>query len=338
MTGCPWNGTPDSLATFVPCTRPFANSLKWFTTPYMWFTNERVDLRARKFWRLIGDTSTGTVHFQMHYDWGKISRLVYCSHSERLLSLLMEKSLMMCSMYYHFGILLLFRPFLKLVLLRSAVSPREICTQAAENISSLLRSYRNLYTLRCTPSFVPYIVLASGIIHLVNANTVLGSAYCDKAVKDLTDLSVCHSFAKRSVKILLSLAHRWRVSIAHGPWDSEDPKANPIRDLDTLPSSMDFFTLDPEEALPTFEETSVRSSRTRPLFSLFAKQGLPPIFFSDDLRLSGRDDTNTGRSTESQLALGGFDIATSSNAISFNQGGFPTQERDEDDDDNMWMD
>ncbi|KAL8383507.1 hypothetical protein RB595_010624 [Gaeumannomyces hyphopodioides] len=80
-------------------------------------------------------------------------------------------SVLFAHMYYHFAILLLFRPLIKLRILGSSVSPRDVCLQAAEAITSLLRSYSQLYTLRRTPSFVPYFVLTSSIMHLAIAAT-----------------------------------------------------------------------------------------------------------------------------------------------------------------------
>ncbi|KAI1505965.1 nitrogen assimilation transcription factor nirA [Biscogniauxia marginata] len=78
-------------------------------------------------------------------------------------------------MYYHFAILLLFRPLIKLRIIGSGILPRDVCCQAADAIQGLLRSYSQLYTLRRTPSFVPYFVLTSSIMHLaigVNSPTV----------------------------------------------------------------------------------------------------------------------------------------------------------------------
>ncbi|KAI1474731.1 nitrogen assimilation transcription factor nirA [Daldinia eschscholtzii] len=75
-------------------------------------------------------------------------------------------------MYYHFAILLLFRPLIKLRIIGSGILPRDVCAQAADAIQGLLRSYSQLYTLRRTPSFVPYFVLTSSIMHLaVGADT-----------------------------------------------------------------------------------------------------------------------------------------------------------------------
>ncbi|KAJ2903912.1 hypothetical protein MKZ38_009147 [Zalerion maritima] len=78
-------------------------------------------------------------------------------------------------MYYHFAILLLFRPLIKLRIIGSSISPRDVCTQAADAIQGLLRSYSQLYTLRRTPSFVPYFVLTSAIMHLAVAATTSSS-------------------------------------------------------------------------------------------------------------------------------------------------------------------
>lgn len=72
-------------------------------------------------------------------------------------------------MYYHFAILLLFRPLIKLRIVGSKVCPRDVCSQAADAIQGLLRSYSQLYTLRRTPSFVPYFVLTSAIMHMAIA-------------------------------------------------------------------------------------------------------------------------------------------------------------------------
>ncbi|KAI0130474.1 fungal-specific transcription factor domain-containing protein [Xylariales sp. AK1849] len=75
-------------------------------------------------------------------------------------------------MYYHFAILLLFRPLIRLRIIGSSIIPRDVCAQAADAIQGLLRSYAQLYTLRRTPSFVPYFVLTSAIMHLaVGAQT-----------------------------------------------------------------------------------------------------------------------------------------------------------------------
>ncbi|WKT49450.1 hypothetical protein QSH57_014380 [Fusarium oxysporum f. sp. vasinfectum] len=69
-------------------------------------------------------------------------------------------------MYYHFATLLLFSPFVKLHIIGSKVSPRDVCLQAANAIQGFLASYSRIYTLKCAPVFMPYFALASSIAHL----------------------------------------------------------------------------------------------------------------------------------------------------------------------------
>ncbi|PSR84446.1 fungal-specific transcription factor domain-domain-containing protein [Coniella lustricola] len=143
-------------------------------------------------------------------------------------------------MYYHFAILLLFRPFIKMRIIGSSISPRDVCCQAADAIQGLLRSYSQLYTLRRTPSFVPYFVLTSSIMHLAIAASDALSAQqqasngsgqqneqvplpgkigdrVDKAINqgiaDLTEMAPCHHFAEQALNILRYLAGKWNIEV-----------------------------------------------------------------------------------------------------------------------------
>lgn len=146
------------------------------------------------------------------------------------------------SMYYHFAILLLFRPLIKLRIIGSSISPRDVCSQAADAISGLLRSYAQLYTLRRTPSFVPYFVLTSSIMHLAIAATGRGAARSigagsdagpsthhsprmmpkvsphvaealSRGIADLTEMAPCHNFAEQALNILRYLAKKWNIDV-----------------------------------------------------------------------------------------------------------------------------
>ena len=153
------------------------------------------------------------------------------------------------SMYYHFAILLLFRPLIKLRIIGSSISPRDVCTQAADAIQGLLRSYSQLYTLRRTPSFVPYFVLTSSIMHLAIASsraappsmelakgdgvpgtqaphegpqgvdsTVVTAdprvvSSINQGIADLTEMAPCHHFAEQALNILRYLAKKWNIEI-----------------------------------------------------------------------------------------------------------------------------
>lgn len=140
-------------------------------------------------------------------------------------------------MYYQFAILLLFRPLIKLRIIGSSISPRDVCSQAADAITGLLRSYAQLYTLRRTPSFVPYFVLTSSIMHLSiaaageageSANTAnsaqsprSGPAKLDphvtealaRGIADLTEMAPCHHFAEQALNILRFLAKKWNIDV-----------------------------------------------------------------------------------------------------------------------------
>lgn len=141
-------------------------------------------------------------------------------------------------MYYHFAILLLFRPLIKLRIVGSSISPRDVCLQAADAISGLLRSYSQLYTLRRTPSFVPYFVLTSSIMHLAigaTATVPVGPAGSEgqggpsqqshprldprvteaisRGIADLTEMTPCHRFAEQALNILKYLAKKWNIEV-----------------------------------------------------------------------------------------------------------------------------
>ncbi|TVY75969.1 Nitrogen assimilation transcription factor nit-4 [Lachnellula suecica] len=115
-------------------------------------------------------------------------------------------------MYYHFAILLLFRPFIKLDIVGSKISPRDVCSQAADAISTLVHSYSQLYSLRRTPSFVPYFVLTSGITHVVTLGASRGGPEnLHQGVQYLREMQSCHEFANRAVDILHYFIRDWEV-------------------------------------------------------------------------------------------------------------------------------
>ncbi|KAM4060992.1 fungal specific transcription factor [Hirsutella rhossiliensis] len=138
-------------------------------------------------------------------------------------------------MYYHFAILLLFRPLIKLRIIGSKVLPRDVCLQAADAIQSLLTSYSQLYTLQRTPSFVPYFVLTSAIMHLaigasaetdgtkgepgkVDPAVMRDSRIAEtlkQGIADLTQMAPCHHFAEQALNILRYLAKKWSIDVGN---------------------------------------------------------------------------------------------------------------------------
>ncbi|KAI3400743.1 hypothetical protein diail_1952 [Diaporthe ilicicola] len=152
-------------------------------------------------------------------------------------------------MYYHFAILLIFRPFVKLRILTSSISPRDLCSDAANAIQGLCTSYSQLYTLERTPSFVPYFVLTSSIMHLATAASGTPSESerqrraaggvstkespdsdqsgnsdsfqsdphvvksINQGISDLTEMAPCHHFAEQALNILRYLARKWNIQV-----------------------------------------------------------------------------------------------------------------------------
>lgn len=120
---------------------------------------------------------------------------------------------------------------------------------AADTIQGLSKSYSDLYTLQRTPSFVPYFVLTSSIMHLAIAASGTpsqserqtgatggaptqespagrppadsGSPHLDpivtksinQGIADLTEMAPCHHFAEQALNILRYLAKKWNIQI-----------------------------------------------------------------------------------------------------------------------------
>ncbi|KAK3694213.1 fungal-specific transcription factor domain-containing protein [Podospora appendiculata] len=173
-------------------------------------------------------------------------------------------------MYHQFVLLLLFRPFIQLAIVGSNVNPRERCLEAAREISSLIYSYSRLYTLKRTPSFVPYFVLASGIIHLTIGADIwkypqgtqdghrriidpgAAKAY-SRCIADLTEMTPCHLFAVQALNHLRFLPKKWNIDIdikvALGeehlpavvdPCEATHPVASSLNFLAPNPTGADF--------------------------------------------------------------------------------------------------
>ncbi|KAH8812462.1 fungal-specific transcription factor domain-containing protein [Xylogone sp. PMI_703] len=116
-------------------------------------------------------------------------------------------SVLFLHIYYHFAILRLFAPFINLHFLGSDLAAKEICVDAASAIGSIIGTYRQLYTLRRTPSFVPYISLASSIVHIVTAAAGITDApESIQGTLDLQEMAPCHIVAVSSVKTLQHIA------------------------------------------------------------------------------------------------------------------------------------
>ena len=214
-------------------------------------------------------------------------------------------------MYYHSATLLLFQPFSKLKILESTFSPLDICAQSAENISSLLQTYRQLYSLRRASSFIPYLVLISSVNNLIHGSPRIASDCTVQSFGDLTDMSLHHGFAFRSLDILRYFARHWNIFL---PSSFGIAGASPSATELCAPSnsSQNFFCPRPTSALRTIagamEHLIFESEQQTHLFLPFPHQGAPLIF--DEAFTSGAD---SDQSKESQLRLDGFEIIDQQN-------------------------
>jgi hypothetical protein len=224
-------------------------------------------------------------------------------------------------MYYHFAILLLFRPLIKLRIIGSKVSPRDVCSQAADAIQGLLTSYAQLYTLRRTPSFVPYFVLTSAIMHLaIGAASVKTEGHetsdekmkkaakmdprvseaLSKGIADLTEMAPCHHFAEQALNILRYLAKKWNIEV------NVNGDKTPPEDADKLvrpySSSLNFFAPNVQEndymcgwgpgaeIVETLQPPSLKKTAElveNPLFWPFPMQGRPLLPSGEELEQAG---------------------------------------------------
>ncbi|PQE19057.1 hypothetical protein CJF31_00011279 [Rutstroemia sp. NJR-2017a BVV2] len=170
-----------------------------------------------------------------------------------------------------------FRPFIKLTLIGSAILPRDVCDQAADAISALVKSYLQLYILSRTPSFVPYFVLTTGITHLIAyGNTSIGLEKFLQGISDLTGMSSYHGFASCACNILLYLARKWKIPLP------EDDDLIAEADLDTWCrlSSISYNQFCPNvERVDIMKGIGTVLEDENPLFWLFPIQGRPSLVY-----------------------------------------------------------
>lgn len=221
-------------------------------------------------------------------------------------------------MYYHFAIILLFRPFLNLQFTGSSISPRVVCAQAADSLTSLIQSYRQLYSLRRTPSFMPYMVLTSNLAVLIDQrlqNAMSGTenvAYKLNALQDLYELSASHAAARKFIYIIRFFSQAWKIPL----FDPADPGTAHIGDRAGSPLSASpgaFFhpesgsLLSPEqdESQGTLPTSFLRNI----LFRLFPNQGLPTVHaanLSEEDQGPAGDQSEQMRTIVNDLKIDGF--------------------------------
>ena len=142
-------------------------------------------------------------------------------------------------MYYHTVVLHLFRPFLKVDLLDSSVSPRDICTQSAESVSSLVARYRNYYGLRRVCVILAHIILSSCTVHLLNLATPSATHSLAEGIRALREMAMNSGFAGRCLRIIISLSKKWGINLPTEVQEATDA-VSPTTMLPS-PNSDEFF-------------------------------------------------------------------------------------------------
>ena len=189
-------------------------------------------------------------------------------------------------MYYHTVVLHLFRPFLKVNLLYSSVSPREVCTQSAENISSLANLHRNLYSLRRACAIMAHCILSASTIHLLNLPSLSASGHLTSDLRHLREMSINHAFAGRCSRIVELLAQKWGIAL---PDETNQARGRTSAEPSSVSPTSTYLFSDPGSAsqsrtrrdsmadlLPNLDTSSTPSPSLMDLFwTPFPYQGVP---------------------------------------------------------------
>jgi hypothetical protein len=120
-------------------------------------------------------------------------------------------------MFFQLLYIHLFRPFLKYSQATSPlppnVSPRRLCTQAAQAISKLLRLYKRSHGLRQICNIAVYIAHSACTIHLLNLPDKNAKRDITHGVKHLEEIAESWLCARRTLAILSVLARQWKVEL-----------------------------------------------------------------------------------------------------------------------------
>lgn len=193
-----------------------------------------------------------------------------------------EPHTLVLHMFYHTIIVHLFRPMLKVDLIHSNVHPRDICVEAANNVSNIIRIYRRFYDFRVAHLVIPHILLSVCIVHLLYSKD--SRASYQNLVEGLTgleDLHECHYFGARSFRIIHTLAKTWNL-----PWPEElrnsnlIPKSKPDRARGTISPPADPLLVAPNTVPTTSNRMGtnmpyppVSHPNRRESLSMFTPQG-----------------------------------------------------------------
>jgi hypothetical protein len=185
-------------------------------------------------------------------------------------------------MLYYTIVVHLFRPMLKVDLIHSDLHPRDICVEAANRVSEIVRTYRQLYDFRVAHLVIPHVLLSVSIVHLLYSKDNRTSYQnLVEGLQGLEDLHKCHYFGARSFRIIYTLAKTWNLAWPEELCNSKlVPKSNPDRPLGTISPPADPLLVAPNTVTTTGSRVSPNMSyppignpSRRESLSMFAAQG-----------------------------------------------------------------
>ncbi|KAF2035527.1 hypothetical protein EK21DRAFT_53843 [Setomelanomma holmii] len=164
-----------------------------------------------------------------------------------------EPHVLVLHMLYHTIIVHLFRPMLKVELIHSDLRPRDICIEAANKVSSIVRIYRQSYDFRVAHLLIPHILLSVSIVHLLYSKDNRTSYQnLIEGLQGLEDVHVCHYFGARSFRILHTLAKTWNLAWPEEMRNSKlVPKSNPDKPRGTVSPPPDPLLVAPNSITAT---------------------------------------------------------------------------------------
>jgi hypothetical protein len=127
-------------------------------------------------------------------------------------------------LYYHFAIVSIFCPFIKLRIRGSDILPRELCLHAADTIQIHSQTYTRLYSLARTPSFMPYLILVSSRVYVGDAGSAIPGSLRSRDdyhiiealrrnIATLEDIASCHRAALIGANMVRYLAEALNIFI-----------------------------------------------------------------------------------------------------------------------------
>lgn len=198
-------------------------------------------------------------------------------------------SILTMHMFFQLLYIHLFRPFLKYTAATSplpqTVSPRKLCTQAAQMISKLMRLYKRSHGLRQICNITVYILHSACTIHLLNLPDKNARRDIVHGVKNLEEMAEGWLCARRTLSILSILARKWNVELpdeAAAVLQRTDGKFGPYvndstspRRTDTSPLQISRHQRPPSSTAPVNNGYFGDMATSKPSGS--ATQGVPSV-------------------------------------------------------------